>query len=274
MRKAGTDGCCPSRDGAGAVDVSVVGGRARRRVTTTPPVHDAHGRLVAWQVIKLRGRMGGILNLLNGMFGGGGNIVEKADVAVEKLQGYKERMVSLRTHVFGLLVVLPLFFFRRICGKLWLFVSASLPVCKNASPLARFTCSIGLLRRRRFGCCHDTTGRSGNLPRTKQIMLRLRISPPWVVVWEAPEVLGVWSMVARKSGGYTCSPLLSHSGGRGCMRRNIGDDGDSEEEAGHRCETRTPAAVRFVAASWCVLFLFISRKHVSTHVGPFSFRWS
>lgn len=47
-----------------------------------------------WQVIQLRGRMGGILNLLNGMFGGGGNIVEKADVAVEKLQGYKERMVS------------------------------------------------------------------------------------------------------------------------------------------------------------------------------------
>jgi len=45
-------------------------------------------------VIQLRGRMGGILNLLNGMFGGGGNIVEKADVAVEKLQGYKERMVS------------------------------------------------------------------------------------------------------------------------------------------------------------------------------------
>ncbi|CAM9691052.1 unnamed protein product [Scytosiphon promiscuus] len=49
------------------------------------------------KVIQLRGRMGGILNLLNGMFGGGGGgIVEKADVAVEKLQGYKERMVELR----------------------------------------------------------------------------------------------------------------------------------------------------------------------------------
>lgn len=47
------------------------------------------------QVIQLRGRMGGILNILTGMFGGGGGgIVEKADVAVEKLQGYKERMVS------------------------------------------------------------------------------------------------------------------------------------------------------------------------------------
>lgn len=47
------------------------------------------------------------MNLLNGMFGGGGNIVEKADVAVEKLQGYKERMVSYRcaTAVVGGVVV-------------------------------------------------------------------------------------------------------------------------------------------------------------------------
>eukprot|EP00752_Nemacystus_decipiens_P006686 g6013.t1 len=48
------------------------------------------------KVIQLRGRMGGILSLLNGMFGGGGNIVEKADLAVEKLQDYKEKMVELR----------------------------------------------------------------------------------------------------------------------------------------------------------------------------------
>lgn len=61
---------------------------------TLPPAVDHE----SWQVIKLRGRMGGILNLLNGMFGGGGNIVEKADVAVEKLQTYKERMVSHRFH--------------------------------------------------------------------------------------------------------------------------------------------------------------------------------
>lgn len=45
-------------------------------------------------MIQLRGRMGGILNLLTSMFGGGTNVVEKADMAVEKLQGYKERMVS------------------------------------------------------------------------------------------------------------------------------------------------------------------------------------
>ncbi|CAN0206159.1 unnamed protein product [Ectocarpus sp. 6 AP-2014] len=48
------------------------------------------------KVIQLRGRMGGILNLLTGMFGGGTNVVEKADMAVEKLQGYKERMMELR----------------------------------------------------------------------------------------------------------------------------------------------------------------------------------
>ncbi|CAN0365115.1 unnamed protein product, partial [Ectocarpus sp. 12 AP-2014] len=48
------------------------------------------------QVIQLRGRMGGILNLLTGMFGGGNNVVKKADMAVEKLQGYKERMMELR----------------------------------------------------------------------------------------------------------------------------------------------------------------------------------
>lgn len=45
------------------------------------------------QVIQLRGRLGGILNLLTGMFGGGNNMVAKADLAVEKLQTYKERMV-------------------------------------------------------------------------------------------------------------------------------------------------------------------------------------
>lgn len=45
------------------------------------------------QVIQLRGRLGGILNLLTGMLGGGNKVVERADMAVEKLQGYKERMV-------------------------------------------------------------------------------------------------------------------------------------------------------------------------------------
>lgn len=35
------------------------------------------------------------MNLLTGMFGGGGGFVEKADLAVEKLQGYKETMVRL-----------------------------------------------------------------------------------------------------------------------------------------------------------------------------------
>ena len=47
------------------------------------------------QVIQLRGRLGGVLNLLTGMFGAGGNLAEKADLAVEKLQGYKETMVRV-----------------------------------------------------------------------------------------------------------------------------------------------------------------------------------
>ncbi|CAN0001477.1 unnamed protein product, partial [Laminaria digitata] len=49
--------------------------------------------VVVTVVIQLRGRLGGVLNLLTGMFGGGGGLVEKADMAVEKLQGYKETMV-------------------------------------------------------------------------------------------------------------------------------------------------------------------------------------
>eukprot|EP00904_Undaria_pinnatifida_P003458 jgi/Undpi1/13112/HiC_scaffold_8.g02774.m1 len=48
------------------------------------------------KVIQLRGRLGGVLNLLTGMFGAGGNLAEKADLAVEKLQGYKETMMELR----------------------------------------------------------------------------------------------------------------------------------------------------------------------------------
>lgn len=53
--------------------------------------------------------MGGILNLLNGMFGAGGNIAEKADVAVEKLEDYKEKMVSrVRAVVDGVAIVVGL----------------------------------------------------------------------------------------------------------------------------------------------------------------------
>lgn len=59
---------------------------------------------IVLQVIQLRGRLGGILNILTGMFGGGTNIVEKADQAVEKLQGYKERMVS-RYYLYGVYVI-------------------------------------------------------------------------------------------------------------------------------------------------------------------------
>lgn len=48
------------------------------------------------KVIKLRGRLGGILSLLSGMMGSGTNVVEKADQAVEKLQEYKLTMMELR----------------------------------------------------------------------------------------------------------------------------------------------------------------------------------
>lgn len=53
------------------------------------------------QVIQLRGRLGGVLNLLTGMLGGGNKVVERADIAVEKLQGYKERMVRETGYLFG-----------------------------------------------------------------------------------------------------------------------------------------------------------------------------